>query len=131
MTSNLQRISGTRIVATPAALDSATLPADALVMRFAADEAFVTANVAADAIADPYAIVVADSSFVGTWAKNDQALDFLQRTCEWRLPAQRPAFAQGMVAGLPMKLWFAEDEVLLMVAAPYASDLLERMQGSH
>ena len=94
-------------------------------------EAFVTANVAADAIADPYAIVVADSGFVGTWAKNDQALDFLQRTCEWRLPAQRPAFAQGMVAGLPMKLWFAEDEVLLMVAAPYASDLLERMQGSH
>jgi len=44
------------------------------------------------------------------------ALDFLERSCEWELPRARPAFAQGMVAGLPLKLWFEPERVLLIAA---------------
>lgn len=124
---NIQRISGTRIVAKPAAIDSATFPADSLVLRFAPDEAFVTAPLAADIVDDPYAIVEPDGSFAGIWLERATALDFLQRTCEWRLPDERPAFAQGMVAGLAMKLWFEQERVLLMVPAPFAHDLQERI----
>jgi hypothetical protein len=32
-----------------------------------------------------------------------------------------------MVAGLPVKLWFEAERVLFVVAAPYATDLAERM----
>lgn len=123
----LNRIKGTRIVATPAALDTARWPADALALRLAADEMFVTATVSASAVADPHAIVAPDGGFVGAWLPLAEALDLLERTCEWELPHARPAFAQGMVAGLPVKLWFEAERVLFVVAAPYATDLAERM----
>lgn len=127
MSNQLQRISGTRIVATPVALDAATWPAASLALRIAPDEVFVTGTVAAEVVADPDAIVVADAGFAGTWLEMAQGLDFLERHCEWRLPEQRPAFAQGMVAGLPMKLWFEPERVLLLVPAPYSTDLEVRM----
>jgi len=124
---SLPRILGTRIVATPAALDRAAWPATALVLRLAADEIFVSAPVAAELIDDPHAIVVPDGGFAGLWLPTAAALDFLERACEWEVPSSRPAFAQGMVAGLPMKLWLETDHVLLIVPAPYATDLQERL----
>ena len=123
----LKRIQGTRIVATPAALDSARWPSDALALRLAADEIFVTTQVAADLIDDPHAIVAPDGGFAGLWLPTAEARDFLERTCEWELPSARPAFAQGMVAGLPVKLWLEEEKILFIVAAPYAHELAERM----
>lgn len=123
----LNRIQGTRIVAAPAALDAVRWPDGALVMRLAADEVFVTAPVAVDALADPHAIVAPDAGFVGLWLSTAEALDFLERTCEWEVPQARPAFAQGMVAGLPVKLWLTEERILLLVPAPYATDLQERL----
>lgn len=123
----LNRIGGTRIVATPAALDTAHWPSDALVLRLAADEVFVTAAVTAAAIADPHAIVAPDGGFAGVWLPTAEALDFLERTCEWEIPHDRPAFAQGMVAGLAVKLWLEEDRVLFVVPAPFATELAERM----
>ena len=123
----LNRIHATRIVATPAALEAARWPAKALALRLASDEMLVTAPVPADSIADPHAIVVPDASFAGGWVEAEAALDFLARACEWKLPAARPAFAQGAVAGLPLKLWLEETRVLFLVPAPYASDLEERM----
>ena len=123
----LKRIQGTRIVATPTALDSARWPDDALTLRLAADEIFVTTTVTADRIDDPHAIVAPDGGFAGLWLSTPEALDFLERTCEWELPHARPAFAQGMVAGLPVKLWLEEEKILFVVAAPYADELAERM----
>ncbi len=125
--SPVQRIPGTRMVATPAVLDAVAWPADALVLRIAGDEIFVTAVVAADLIDDPHALVVPDAGFAGVWLPTTAALDFLERACEWEVPSARPAFAQGMVAGLPMKLWLETDRVLLIVPAPYATDLQERL----
>lgn len=123
----LNRIVGTRIVATPAALDSAQWPGEALVFRLAPDDVFVTAPVTAAAIADAHAIVSAEGGFAGIWLPTAEALDFLERTCEWELPHTRPAFAQGMVAGLAVKLWLEEDRVLFVVPAPFATELAERM----
>jgi hypothetical protein len=123
----LSRMSGTRIVASPASLDNAVFPKRALVFRFASDEVFVTAKVDAKRIADPYAIVVPEQGFSGIWLAKNQADEFLRASCEWELPTMRPAFAQGMVAGLAMKLYFEEKRVLLMVPAPFAQTLLERL----
>ncbi len=122
-----KRIPATQIVATPAALDAAVWPQDALALRIAPDEVLVTSAVTAAILGDQHAIVVPDAGFAGAWIASDEALDFLGRSCEWQLPRERPAFAQGAVAGLPVKLWLEEDRVLFLVPAPYASDLEERM----
>lgn len=131
----IKRISATRIVATPAALDAAVWAngngkddgKDALAWRIAPDEMLVTGKVTSDLIDDPYAIVVPDAGFVGAWLAPDEAFEFLERECEWEVPRERPVLAQGAVAGLPAKLWLEEERVLIMVPAPYAADLKERM----
>lgn len=124
----LKLLHGTRIVATPAALDEAVWPPDALALRIAPDEVFVTAGgPTSDMLDDPHVIVAPDAGFAGAWIAADEALDFLERSCEWELPRGRPAFAQGAVAGLPVKLWFEENRVLFLVPAAYAPDLEERM----
>jgi hypothetical protein len=124
----LERLNATRIVATPAALDAAAWPQGALVLRIAPDEAIVTADVGQDLILphDPHAIVVRETGFAAAWVAADEALAFLERSCEWELPGERPAFAQGAVAGLPVKLWLERDRVLFIVHAPFAVDLEER-----
>jgi len=135
----LDRLAATRIVALPDALDAAEWPEGALVLRLAADEALVTADVPSSAIADPHAIVERETGFSGVWMDAEAARDVLERECDWELPrsmrqwgngsaADRPAFTQGMVAGLPVKLWFEHDRVLFVVASPFAADLMERLR---
>lgn len=123
----LNRLPATRIVASPAALDAATWPAECLTLRFAPDELWVSPPVENPALSDPHAIIIADSGFAGVWLAAPAALDFLERACEWELPGERPAFAQGAVAGIPAKLWLEPDRVLFIVPAPYAAEFEERM----
>jgi hypothetical protein len=147
----LKRIPATRIVAKPSALDAAAWPDDTIVLRIAPDELLVVAPagqtvgsngpskeaqavslrssgaVTAQGLDDPYAIVVPEEGFAGAWLATDQALDFLERCCDWELPRERPAFAQGAVAGIPVKLWVEKKRVLFLVPAPYATDMEERM----
>jgi hypothetical protein len=120
----------THIVAAPEALNAANWPAEARVLRIASDEVLILPPVEPVEIDDVHAIVVQDGGFSGVWLPASDALDLLERTCEWELPSQRPAFAQGMAAGLPMKLWLEADRVLLIVAAPFAIDLQERFNLS-
>lgn len=122
----LERLFTTRIVAARAALDAAVWPAGHLVLRTAADEVLITPPVQGATVDDPDAILLADGGFFAGWLPTDLGLAFLERECEWELPQTRPAFAQGMVAGLPMKLWLETERVLLIVPAPFASDLKER-----
>ncbi|MCB9108888.1 MAG: hypothetical protein H6633_32280 [Anaerolineales bacterium] len=123
----LKRLPATRIVATPAALDAAEWPDDTLALRFAPDELLVTPPVANLALDDPHAIIIADSGYAGVWLPEAEALAFLEHACEWELPTQRPAFAQGAVAGIAAKLWFEAGRVLLIVPAPLIADFEERM----
>ncbi len=124
----VERLNGTRIVAMPAAINTATWPKGALAFRLAPDEVLVTTTVAASVVDDAHAIVERETGFSAAWVDNAEAMDFLERECDWELPRERPAFAQGMVAGLPLKLWFEQDRVLMVVASPYAADLAERLR---
>lgn len=123
----LERFPATRIVATPAALDAFAWPKGALVLRTAPDEALALTAEKISFAGDEYAIVERDDGFTGAWVPAKEALAFLERACEWELPAARPAFAQGAVAGLPAKLFFEAERVLFLVPAPYAADLQERL----
>jgi hypothetical protein len=124
----VERLNATRIVATPSAIDKAEWPQEALVFRLAPDEVLVTASVPAGVMDDAHAILERETGFSAVWVDHTEAMDFLERECDWELPGERPAFAQGMVAGLPLKLWFEQDRVLLLVASPYAADLAERLR---
>ena len=124
----LERFVGTRIVALPAALDAAVWPPGALVLRLAPDEALVAAEVNAVVIGDADAIIERETGFSSVWLEDEAARDVLERECDWELPTVRPAFAQGMVAGLPVKMWLEHHRVLFVVASPFAADLTERLR---
>ena len=132
----LNRMVGTRIVSTPEAIKkimAAQWPDQAILLRFAEDELFVTPPIkngeAAIQQVDPHAIVVREGSFSGVWIEIAEATSILERSCEWEWPnlKQGPAFAQGMVAGLPTKLYFEEEKVLFLVSTPYAHEMEERL----
>lgn len=135
----LERFTATRIVARPPAIDSAVWPEGTLAFRFAPDEVLVTPAVNVTALDDPHAIVELETGFSGVWLDHVTAIDVLERECDWELPqgmrqwgngsaVDRPAFAQGLVAGLPVKIWFERDRVLFIVASPLAVDLTERLR---
>ena len=123
----LEPLRGIRVVARPDAIDAAVLPADAVVLRFAPDEAFVL-GAGPVGIDDPHAIVVDDAGFSAarlSWADYDEHVAPL---IEWPLPSERPALAQGLVAAVPAKLWITRDDVLLICPTAYVDDLTERLR---
>ena len=124
----LERLAGTRIVALPGALDAAIWPEGALVLRLSPDEVFITPASTSATVNDPHAIVEPETGFSGIWLDHLAAIDFLERECDWELPHARPAFSQGLVAGLPVKVWFEAERVLFLVASPLASDFMERLR---
>lgn len=124
----LERFTGTRVVALPRAIDAAAWPEGTLAFRLAPDEVLVTPAVNVTAVDDPHAIVELETGFSAVWLDHVAAIDWLERECDWELPPDRPAFAQGLVAGLPVKIWFERDRVLFIVASPLAADLAERLR---
>lgn len=126
-----ERLAGTRIVAAPAALDELDLPREAVALRFAADELFVTpplVDLSTLLAADAHAIAIDDAAFSGAWIQERVALDLLERHCQWPIPTARPAFAQGAVAGIATKLWLDEGRVLFVVPTPFAHEMEERLR---
>ena len=43
------------------------------------------------------------------------------------MPASRPVLLQGLIAGVPARLWLGEDRSLSSRAAAYAHELMERL----
>src|SRR5215510_10733535 len=82
-----ERIEGSRVVAAPAALDTARWPRSARAWRVAPDEVFVMTAISADMVDDPHAIIEPDGGFVGVWVDADRALGFIERSCAWELPS--------------------------------------------
>ncbi len=141
----LEPMPGLRVVADPGTLDGARWTAvgiaggsgdvgpDAdriLVLRIAPDEAFALGATEVQ-VDDPHAIVEEERGIVGGWC----ALTEVTPHLEWSLPSQRPALAQGSVAGVPAKILLpdheteatATDQVLVVTAAAYADVLAERL----
>jgi hypothetical protein len=114
-------------VAKPSALDVAVWTTCTIAMRIAPDEMLVVSGPVPELSGDPHAIVEPDAGFFRMWIPIAKARALLARTCEWELPGHTPAFAQGSVAGLPVKLWFEAERVLFLVPAPYAHDFEERL----
>lgn len=120
-------IEGSRVVASPAALDTARWPTGARVLRIAPDEALVDAPVSAAAVADPHAIVERETGFAGLWLDAAEAERRLARACPFELPRERPAFVQGAVAEVPVKLWLEPERVRVVVPRALAAELAERL----
>jgi hypothetical protein len=120
----LERVRGLRVVADRSAVDDARWTGDAVtVLRFAPDEAFAIGATAV-AIDDPDAIVEDEAGFVAGAVD----LDVVSARIEWALPSERPALAQGSIAGVPAKLWLTDEGATLVVQAAYAADLLARLR---
>ena len=121
---------GVRITAKPAAIDAATWPADAIMVRVAPDDALVIDATVDDAApvaaADPHAIIEPEAMFRGAWLDAAQ-LEALTHKLEWPLPTQRPALAQGMVCGLAIKLVLEADRTLLIVSGSAFHEVADRL----
>ena len=95
----------------PAALDEATgtttgRPDDVRAARAAASRRtrrFAIGATAVD-VDDEHAIVESEVGFVAVMFPADEFADASLPHIEWPLPPERPAFAQGAIAGVPAKL---------------------------
>ena len=127
----LEPLRGLRVVANPAALDTARWAGtNVTVLRFAPDDALAIGATGVD-LADPHAIVEPEAGFAGAWL----AFDDVAGHIEWPLPAERPALAQGAVAGVPAKVVLPDGpgagrvgDVLLLTATAYADELTDRLR---
>jgi hypothetical protein len=116
-------VPGVRVVAAAAVLDGLWTDGGAT-LRLADDEALVIGG--RSVVDDSAAVVEDEAGFVGWWLTPDEVAG-VGHHVEWAIPAARPALAQGLVAGVPARLWLTEERALLLVAAAYAHELMERL----
>jgi hypothetical protein len=114
-----------RVVAAAEVLDQLVAPAEQSMLRLASDDVLVIG--AASIQVSGEHLVVDEAGFVGWWLTPEELREQVLPHVDWPLPAARPALAQGLVAGVPAKLWLAEDRALLLCAAAYAHELQERL----
>lgn len=117
-------LSGLRVVAKPAAIDAAALPAGATMMRIAPDDAIVV-GAATLTVDDPFAIVEPEYAFVH-WRLTPAEFEGVTHHIEWSLP-MAGQLGQGLIAGVPAKILIADDHVLLIVSAGLAHEISERL----
>jgi hypothetical protein len=126
----LEPMHGLRVVADPAALDRASWRGDrdVTVLRLAPDDALAVGARAVD-IVDEHAIIEEEAGFVGAWLTAEEFEAWVLPRIEWPLPEDRPAVAQGSVAGVPSKLWLRVTGGALLVApAAFADELAGRLR---
>ena len=76
---------------------------------------------------DPDAIVEDERGYVGAWCP----FEVIRPQTEWSPPADRPALAQGSIAGVPAKVWLPDDgDVLVVATAAQAAGLAEKLGWS-
>ncbi len=119
-------LQGRRVVSVPAALDTAVWPADSIVLRVAPDEAFVVGD--GDLVVDdPHALIEDDASLAAITLPLAEAGDLLVRLCDWEWPIAGEFLSQGLVAGVPVRVWTRSDRVLLIVPSSYLHEVEERL----
>ena len=126
----LEPMHGLRVVADPAALDRASWRGDrdVTVLRLAPDDALAVGARAVD-IVDEHAIIEEEAGFVGAWLTAEEFEAWVLPRVEWPLPEDRPAVAQGSVAGVPSKLWLrVTGGALLLAPAAFADELAGRLR---
>jgi hypothetical protein len=126
----LETIPGVRAAADAAAIDGMVVAEGAVVLRFAPDEVFIMFPKPGRELNEgfPQAIIARETGFVGCWLTLEELAARVVAHIDWALPVERPALAQGLVAGVPAKLWLESGRALLLCAAPYAHELTERLR---
>lgn len=114
-----------RVVATPAALDAHVWHKKATILRLAPDEMLIIGS--PPSIDDPAVIVEEEDGFCGVWLDRPEAADWLEREAEWTLPPEESELAQGMAAGLPVKVWPDNDRVLVITRTSLMAELERRL----
>jgi hypothetical protein len=115
----------TRIVSTLNALDGLGVAID---IRLSPDEALCFADQdEMRSLLPVESIVEAEVGLSGAWVEEFALRTMLARLCEWELPI-RPGVGQGMIAGIPAKVWLPEgtNEALLIVGTVFAHEMQER-----
>jgi hypothetical protein len=120
-----EQLSALRVVAAPEVLDEVTVVDDHPALRLAADDLLVIGAASVEVAGEN--LIVDESGFVGWWLTTDEVREHVLPHVDWPLPTSRPALAQGLVAGVPAKLWLTEDRALLLCPAAYAHELEERL----
>ena len=118
----VERLIGWRVVADPASLDEL----EGTALRFAPDDVLVLAE-AEVAVNDPHAMVERDTGWVSLPMTEQRALDLIASHASWEVPRDRPALVQGMVAGLPVKVYLDANQSMFIIAAPFGHELEERL----
>lgn len=120
-------LAGWRIIADADALDSALWPDGATVVRISPDDAYVIGG-PEPTLSDPHAIVTPEHGFNGIDLTAAQVDELAVRHIEWALPSQRPALAQGQIAGVASKLRLhADGSAQLLVATAAHHELVDRL----
>lgn len=126
-------LDGWRVIADPAALDTAHWPAGATVVRISPDDVFVICPTVGGATVpsvpgDAHAIVTPEHGFAGATLTPGELELLALHHIEWDLPPERPGLAQGRIAGVPAKLVLHGDgSALLLVACAARAELEERL----
>ena len=115
-------LSGWRVVAKPSSVDELR----GEVLRFAPDDAFVISDQALE-VSDSHAIVERDRGWVALRLSEEEALVLISIHATWQAPLDRPSLVQGMLAGLPAKVYLNGAASLIVVPAPFAHELDERL----
>lgn len=119
-----ERVTALRVVATPAALDR--LPAGTTTLRIAADEALLL-GVDSIEVDDPSAIIECDDGFSQITLDPVRAEAWLTAVADWPPPRRDGEVAQGLAAGVPVKVLAESDRVTVLVATPLAHELAARL----
>jgi len=127
-----ERLHGTRFVAAPSVLEALPWSDDAwpdhVALHLAPDDLLVIhPGSLVAALGNEPLIQEKEAGFAGWLLTPDEVTTTVLPHVDWPLPTERPALAQGLVAGVPAKLWLAEDRALLLCAAAYAHELEERL----
>ncbi|MGZ4482192.1 MAG: hypothetical protein ACXVY5_08285 [Gaiellales bacterium] len=118
-------ISALRVIAAPQVLDDMTVADGVAALRLASDDLLLIGAVSAEVPGEN--LLVDEAGFVGWWLTADELHGRVQPHVDWPLPTARPALAQGLIAGVPAKLWLTEERALLLCPAAYAHELEERL----
>ncbi len=117
---------GYRVVSSAADVDAIASATSGVALRFAPDDLFLIADEPPTA-SSPFAIVEDEVGYVGMWLTPQQFAATVARHIDWSIPADCPALAQGLIAGVPAKIWLTDDRVLLLTNGAYAHELGERI----
>ena len=129
------RAPGLRVVARPEALDRAVWRDEGpgpdefepLVLRLAPDDAYAIGATDVE-IDDEHAIVERETGYLALMFPADEFADAVIPHLEWPAPRERPALAQGAIAGVPAKLYIdSTGAAIVLVMASYVDDLLGRL----